>query len=89
MRRRQPDIAAVGSGLTVDALRLRPDDDLTLSPALRVQIFEDWVADRRDWVARREAHEERHGWPGGTWGRVTEEDEAHPVGDAPFDPQAI
>ncbi|UPL09977.1 hypothetical protein [Microbacterium sufflavum] len=41
---------------------------------------------RADWVARRERYALEHGWPGGDYARHLEENEAHPVPDAPFDP---
>lgn len=78
-----------GGGLGVADLRPYPPDDVSRPVSVRVQVFEAWMSERDAWVARRMAHEAAHGWPGGTPGRMTEEDEHHPVPDAPFDPDTI
>ena len=90
MRRRAPDVAELTErGLSVDALRTKPVDDLSLPVAERVRVFDAWMVERAAWVSARRGHAELHGWQGGDHARQTEEDEAHPIGDAPFDPDSI
>ena len=90
MKRREPGVVELGlRGLTPPALRPRPVDDLSLSVAERVRIFEAWMVERDAWVEARRVYAEAHGWPGGDFEREREEWEAHPVGDAPFDLASI
>ncbi|WP_029150101.1 hypothetical protein [Microbacterium indicum] len=85
MRRRRTD-EPPRTGLDVGDLRPAPLDDLARDYDERKRLHEDWVTERTAWVERRRAHDEAHGWPGGTIARITEEDTAHPIPDMPFDP---
>lgn len=74
------------AGISVACLRPRPADDLDAPYKERRRAFRKWLKERSEWVAQREAHAESHGWPGGAVARFEEENTAHPIDDAPFDP---
>jgi hypothetical protein len=89
MRRKQREPASLAPGLGPEALRPAPIDDSSLTARKRAVAFRAWLAERDAWVARREAHSEQYGWPGGDIARWEEEDSHHPIPDAPFDPDDI
>lgn len=86
--RRKPvvaDAVAQASGVDVASLRPCPPDDRSLPYRERRKVSRAWLAERAEWVARREAFAAEHGWPGGDRARLAEEEAAHPIRDAPFD----
>lgn len=85
-RKKTTDLGVDAELLGVDALPPAPVDDPGLPYVLRKKQFELWLERRRSWVERREQHSAEHGWPGGDLARMREEDEAHPIPNAPFDP---
>ncbi len=88
MRRKQTvfEDAVREAGISVTSLRPCPADDLAAPYKERRRVFRRWLRERSEWVARREEYAETHGWPGGALARFEEENAAHPIDSAPFDP---
>lgn len=87
--RRKPstDVRASAPQLGVEALAPAPTDDPQMPYPLRRKQHQRWLERRAEWVARREEYAAQHGWRGGDIERAAEEDAAHPIPDAPFDPE--
>lgn len=75
--------------LSVEAMRPCPMIDHALPVADRVRLFDEWVDERALWVARRAAHSDAVGWPGGDVAREEEEQRSRPIPDGPFDPGSV
>ncbi|WP_311257177.1 hypothetical protein [Microbacterium sp. WCS2018Hpa-9] len=73
--------------LAASALQPAPIDDVMMPYPLRKKAFERWMDKRTAWVERREVYALEYGWPGGDYARHVEENEAHPIPAAPFDPE--
>lgn len=88
MRRKSVEIGGgVPSRLRVEALPVFVDD-LELSVAKRVVLFDEWETAFNVWRAERAAWASVNGWPEGEDQRLLEEQQVIPLA-APFDASTI